>query len=91
MITHIVMLELQDEADVPEAVQRLNGMFGQIDALESFKAGPDFSGAGFHLALVSTHVDKAALAAYGQHPVHLDVISWLKPRIANRALVDFEG
>lgn len=89
MITHLVLLELTDEADADEAVDRLNSMVGKIDAIDTFRAGRNVAGSAFHLALVSTHEDEDALATYATHPVHLEVVGWLKPRIANRAVVDF--
>lgn len=91
MITHIVLIGLQDPADAQECADRLQAMTGRIDGLLSVRAGVDFSGTGYHVALVTELRDRDALAAYAAHPVHLEVIEWIKPRVASRALVDFEG
>ncbi len=87
-MTHIVLFQLTDPTDAPEAAQRLLSMAGRIAGLESVTAGPNASGDEWHLGLVTVHRDAAALAAYATDPVHLEVVEWLKPRIAVRALVD---
>ncbi|MFT5223581.1 MAG: hypothetical protein ACI867_001903 [Glaciecola sp.] len=90
MITHLVLLALKDPADAQECADRLNAMAGKIDGLVHIHAGVDFSGNGFHIGLATGMRDRAALEAYASDPVHLEVLSWIKPRVANRALVDFE-
>jgi len=86
------MFTLADSDDVAEAVQRLEAMSGQIPGLAHITAGADQNrGPAAHdVVLVTRHEDAAALQAYAEHPVHQEVIAWLKPRWTQRAVVDTE-
>ena len=42
----------------------------------------------YDLVLRSTHADEAGLLAYVEHPVHQELLVWLRPRLADRAVVD---
>lgn len=88
-MTHIVLFTLTDAADAAEAARLLNSMAGRIDGLEHVEAGVDTSGLGWHVALTTRFRDEAAMVAYQSHDVHLEVVGWLKPRIAARAVVDY--
>ncbi len=93
VITHVVLMKLQDENDLAEAISRLRSMVGKIPTLLSLKCGTDALNAGggdhvFDLALVSEHPDAQGLAEYQVHPVHLEVMEWLSPRRIGRAVVD---
>ncbi len=84
------MMKLHDRADSHEAAQRLLAMAGRIPELMSIEVLVDDlerPGA-YDLVLRSTHADEAGLASYQQHPVHQDVLTWLSPKIAQRAVVD---
>ena len=62
-----------------------------VPQCRTLRVGVD-TGRGPHswdLALITTHDDAEALAAYQAHPRHQEVVSWLGPRIAQRAIVDF--
>lgn len=88
-LTHIVLFTLTDGDDAPEAAARLNAMAGRIDGLDHVEAGVDESGSGWHVALTTRFRDREAMAAYGSDPVHVEVVEWLRPRIADRAVVDY--
>ncbi len=88
-MTHLVLFTLTDPADAAEAARRLNSMAGRIDGLEHVEAGADVSGLGWHVGLVTRFRDRDAMVAYQSDPVHVEVVSWLKPRIADRAVVDY--
>ncbi len=90
VITHIVMMKLHDRADQAEAATRLRDMEGRIPELLSVEVlVDDLSRPGaFDLVLRSTHADEAGLHAYVEHPVHQDLLVWLRPRLADRAVVD---
>lgn len=88
MLTHAVMFTLIDPADVPEAAQRLRAMKGRIPALQDIKVGT--SAEPPHLLLLTLHEDRAGLAAYAEDPVHVELLSWIRPRIADRVVVDTE-
>ena len=42
----------------------------------------------YDLVLRSTHSDEGGLHAYVEHPVHQELLEWLRPRLADRAVVD---
>ncbi len=90
MITHVVMLKLHDSTDRVEAATRLRSLEGQIPEMLSIEVLLDSLGraGAFDLVLRTTHHDEAGLHGYLEHPVHQELLEWLRPRIAERALVD---
>lgn len=56
---------------------------GQIPGLLETWVGKNFSprGHGYELGGVMKFADRAALDAYGPHPVHQQLLSWLMPLI----------
>lgn len=90
MITHIVLFTLIDQADREDAMDRLRSLRGQIPTLLSLECGADDLGGENHydFALISTHPDGAGLADYQAHPVHLELLVWLRPRLSGRVVVD---
>lgn len=87
-LTHAVMFTLHDPADAPEAADRLRAMVGQIPPLLGLTAGTSASGGAPHLLLVTRHADADGLRAYAEHPVHQELLGWIRPRIADRVVVD---
>ena len=87
-LTHAVMFTLQDPADALEAAHRLRALAGRIPALLSIEVGTSANGAVPHLLLLTRHADAAGLQEYAQHPVHQDLLAWIRPRIAARMVVD---
>ncbi|MCU0278639.1 MAG: Dabb family protein [Candidatus Nanopelagicales bacterium] len=90
MITHVVMMKLHNPADRLEAATRLRDMEGRIPELLTVEVLIDDLGrpGAYDLVLRSTHADEAGLSAYIDHPVHQDLLVWLRPRLADRAVVD---
>jgi hypothetical protein len=90
VITHVVMMKLHDRADQTEAATRLRDMEGKIPELLSIEVLIDDLGrpGAYDLVLRSTHADEAGLTAYVDHPVHQELLVWLRPRLADRAVVD---
>jgi hypothetical protein len=84
------MMKLHDPADRLEAATRLRDMEGRIPELLTVEVLIDALGrsGAYDLVLRSTHTDEAGLAAYVEHPVHQDLLVWLRPRLADRAVVD---
>ena len=91
MLTHVVLFYLADPADAEEVVRRLLAMEGRIPALLGVEAGVDQLPAdrSAHVALITRHADAGGLAAYNEHPVHQELLAWVKPRVARTAKVDF--
>jgi hypothetical protein len=91
MLTHVVLMRLFDAADAPRAQELLAGLATEIPQVRSLVNGTDVGHGphSWHLALITTHDNAGDLAAYQAHPRHQDVVGWLGPRIAERAIVDF--
>lgn len=64
----------------------------RIPGMLSIDAGLDFtkSERSYELGLVTRHVDREALGVYQTHPVHLEVVDFIRPRASSSAAVDFE-
>jgi len=90
VITHVVMMKMHDPADRVEAATRLRSLAGQIPELLSIEVLLDSLGrpGAYDLVLLSTHSDEAGLLAYLDHPAHHELIDWLRPRLAERVVVD---
>lgn len=93
MLTHVVMFALRDRAERTETQRRLQALPAQIPQILSMRTGLDVVGAdgAADVVLITTHEDVAGLKAYQAHPVHREFVSWLGPRLANKAVVDFES
>ena len=93
MLTHVVSFTLADPADAAECQARIEALGPQIEAIRSIQAGVDILGdpGAAHVVLISTHDDVAGLRAYQEHPVHQEFGAWIKPRMAGKAVVDFES
>ncbi|BCJ58036.1 Dabb family protein [Micromonospora endophytica] len=91
MLTHVVLMRLVDPADAPKAQELLAGLAAEIPQCQALVTGTDVTRGPYSwdLALITKHDDPDGLAAYQAHPRHQDVIGWLGPRIAERAIVDF--
>lgn len=99
MIVHIVMWRLQEQAEAnPKAVNaqiakdKLEALNGVIPGLIKLQVGIDFSRSEFSgdLVLYSELESREALAAYQQHPAHLDAGSFVKAICSERQVVDYE-
>jgi hypothetical protein len=93
VIRHTVLMRFTDPQDAPEAARLLEGLLTAVPDLLSLQVDLDVlrTEASFDLALVTTHEDLEGLAAYQQHPAHVEVLGWLRPRLAGRAVVDAEA
>lgn len=92
MIRHVVLLKLLDPADAAECVSRLHALTGRAEGLLTMTAGRDVgrTEASYDVALVTTHQDLAGLRAYAEDAVHGEFLSWLRPRLEARVVVDSE-
>jgi hypothetical protein len=100
MIVHIVMWRLLSEAaDNNKAVnaqlakQKLEALNGIIPGLIKLEVGIDFSRSEFSgdLVLYSELESRDALAAYQQHPAHVEAGSFVKTICSERQVVDYEA
>jgi hypothetical protein len=92
MVTHVVFFKFAEAGQAEEAQKRLLAMEGRIPGMSHIEAGLDFakSARSFELALITRHDDRAALDAYQAHPVHQEVVAYIRPRAVASAAVDFE-
>lgn len=90
VITHVVLLTLKDPADRDEAVSRLATLPESIPEIESLQVGTDgvATDGASDIVLITTHGDSSSLNTYQSHTVHQEFLSWLRPRLASRAVVD---
>lgn len=86
-------MKFSDPADAEQARGRLDRLKGVVPQIRSLAVGVDFSrtAASYDLALVTTHEDRRALEGYREHPLHVEVLDWLGPRLTSRVVVDYES
>ena len=93
MIKHIVFFKLEDNSEAnKEAVKtRIMGMNGKIDLLKHIEVGVNFSPEerAFDLALVTDFETKEDLQAYAIHPLHVEVVTFLKSINTVTKVVDY--
>jgi antibiotic biosynthesis monooxygenase (ABM) superfamily enzyme len=94
MVTHIVFFSFhaEDKSEhLGEAKRRIEAMMGQVPTLRSVEVGINFAeeARAMDMALVTRFDDKEGLAAYASHPVHLDVIAYIKTVAESTKVVDY--
>jgi len=95
MIKHIVMWKFKDEvaeADKLEMKRQLESLKGVVPTLIDIEIGMDVVGsdASKDMVLYSEFNSLDDLKAYAEHPEHLKVVSFVKPLVCERAVVDYE-
>lgn len=80
------------DSDKERVVAEIRNLQGQIPGLLETWVGKNISprSQGYELGGAMKFADKASLDAYGPHPVHQKLVSWLMPMI-DPIEVDFEG
>ncbi|WP_208247000.1 Dabb family protein (plasmid) [Rhizobium sp. T1470] len=97
MIKHIVMWNVRGEdteqklAAATDVKARFEGLLGQIPGLRSLEIGIDVSRVSYacDVVLYSEFDDEEALAAYAEHPAHLEVRRQLDGVRTARFQVDY--
>ena len=93
MIKHILFFKLEDNSEAnKEAVKtRIMGMKGKIALLKHIEVGVNFSPEerAFDLALVTDFETKEDLQAYAIHPLHVEVVTFLKSINTVTKVVDY--
>lgn len=99
MIRHIVMWKLKDEALgmkkpalAAELKKRLDALPGRVPGILSFEVGLNVLDGETNrdVVLVSTFDSLTTLQAYGDHPVHQEVVAFVKQIVEERRAVDFQ-
>jgi hypothetical protein len=93
MLTHIVLFRLKEEAkgQASQLVERLLGMKGKIPQLLDIEAGVDVvhSGRSYDVALITRFASLADMQAYQVHPVHQEVLQFVREVTSESVSVDF--
>jgi len=72
--------------------EKLETLTGKIPGLNSLQVGinENETSSAFHICLITEHPSWEALKAYQEHPLHVEVGSFVKEVSKERAVVDFE-
>lgn len=91
MLTHVVLFKFADSAAAQTAADKLAAMEGRIETLRAIEVGVDISKSArsFDVALITRFDDQAGLDAYAVHPVHLEVVAYIKAHADKSIVVDF--
>ncbi len=95
MVEHIVLVKFKpevSEAEKEELRQMMLAMQGRIPGIVELSAGHSFTNRhqGYTLGLVVRFTDRAALEAYGPHPVHAPVKARVQQLAEDVVVVDYE-
>ena len=96
-IRHVVSWKVAGDTDEKreqvkaEFRDRLLSLPPQIDVIRSFEVGVGDLGAAddFDVVLISEFDDEDALRAYVEHPVHQEVVAFVRANTVGRAAVDY--
>jgi hypothetical protein len=93
VLTHVVLFKLHDPARAPEVREKLLSMKGKIPDLLDIEVGVDVvrSERSYDVALITKHESLAAMERYQVHPVHEQVIAYMKTVRDRSVAVDFES
>lgn len=94
MVRHIVFFKLEDNSDAHrnQIKERFMGMVGNIEGMYNLDVGLNFSTEerAFDMALSCDFDDRAGLAHYATHPVHVAIVTYLKSINTVTKVVDYE-
>lgn len=94
MIKHIVFFKLEDNSDEHKQLvkDKIMSLKDKIDVLRHIEVGLNFSPEerAFDLALVSDFESKEDLNTYAVHPLHVEVVTYLKSKNTLTKVVDYE-
>ena len=93
LLTHVVVMQFESLDDAGACQKQLLAMEGRIDSLRSIEAGVDIlrSERSWDLALITRFDDMAGLKEYAVHPVHKEVLAFIRPRAKAVVTVDYVG
>ena len=95
MIRHVFLWKVASGSDPKEIIRILNELPGKVPGIRGWTLGPHQGAPGasgdlWDYALVCDFDSMAGLAAYSDHPFHLEVVAKLVPMFSARAVCDFE-
>lgn len=95
MIRHIVMWRLKEEnkeANKLEIKKRLLSLEGKIAELKSISVEfnlPEANAANYDVVLLTEFNNFQDLDIYANHPLHLEVVSFIKSVVSERVAIDY--
>ncbi len=90
MIKHIVVWPMKDEVTAEQKAEmknRLEALKGVIPELVEIEVGIDVENG--TMSLYSVFASSEDLAVYQAHPAHQEVVAFVKPLVAGRAVCDY--
>ncbi len=94
MITHIVMMKFKPEhiADLPTVRERLMELPTKLDVIRHYEVGLNVlaSDRAWDLVIYSKFDSLETLAEYDQHPLHQEVVAYLRPLRSHISSVDYQ-
>jgi hypothetical protein len=93
MFTHIVLFKLIDSSNAQKVHDLLKDMEGKIAELREIEVGIDTlrSPRSFDVSLITRFDRREDLDTYQVHPVHVEVLKFMKTAIERSITVDYEG
>ena len=93
MITHIVLWKLKQREDLPAVRAELESLAQRVPGIQRLVVGlPDNpDGPMADISLYTEFATWDDLNAYKVHPEHLKVVDFLKTRVAERHVSDYEA
>lgn len=91
MITHIVFLKLKDKSIAGEIKARLDALPEQIAEIKTYEVGIDEleTARSFHMSLYSQFESYDTLKIYNEHPVHVEVLGFIREHAEIVHAVDY--
>ncbi len=95
MVRHVVLFKFKDETDAlacEDFVERLSALQIEVPEVRRLQIGRNFADAAraYDIALIVDLDDRAALAAYANHPKHVPVKQRAAELCAAMPVVDYE-
>jgi hypothetical protein len=93
MFTHIVLFKLNDPACGQKVHDLLINMKGKIAELREIEVGIDVlkSQRSFDVSLITRFDKREDLDIYQVHPVHIEVLKYIKTVLERSVAVDYES
>ncbi|WP_456480233.1 Dabb family protein [Nautilia sp.] len=92
MIRHVVLFKTEKNAPLQEFKEKIENLKNLIDEIVKIEVGIDirFDPDSSDFCVITEVKSLNDLKIYAQHPEHLKVISYVKPYIKERKVVDFK-
>jgi len=94
MFKHVVMWRFKPEvvdSDKQKMKEQLEGLLELVPSLQYIEVGLNLAegDAAFDVVLTTGFEDEVAYRAYADDPAHLDVVSFVRSLVCDRAVVDY--